>query len=279
MTKRDASTGVYEKEPLKILISQPRPTSEKSPYFLLEEKYNVKLVFHPFIRIEGLAGKEFRKQKVDITAFKAVIFTSRHAIDHFFRISEELKININQDTKYFCISEAVALYLQKFILYRKRKVFFGANGTCDSLFDVINKHKNSINFLYVCSEHQQDRDIEKSLKDNDCDYKLGFMYRTVENNIKELFDKEKGFDIVCFYTPSGINAAIEDGVIADVKKAKIGTFGTSCYKRAQEIKLKVDIVSPSAQSPNMGVAIDHYLDQELSKKRKTKKSTTIKEKV
>ena len=148
----------------KILITQPRPESDKSPYYELSRKYNVELDFHPFIRLEAIAAKDFRKQKIDIQTYSAVMFTSRNAIDHFFRICEEMKINVSQDTKYFCITEAVALYLQKFILYRKRKVFYGADGSNKSLFDVINKHKGNEKFLYVCSENQQDSEITGWLK-------------------------------------------------------------------------------------------------------------------
>ena len=148
----------------KILISQARPESEKSPYFDLEKKYKVSLHFHPLIQLVPIPSKEFRKFKIDIATFTAVVFTSKNAIDHFFRTCDELKININQDTKYFCITESVALYLQKFIMYRKRKVFFGADGTNKKLFDVLNKHKTNENFLYVCSENQQDNEIVNWLK-------------------------------------------------------------------------------------------------------------------
>ncbi len=126
-----------------ILITQPKPDSDKSPYFELARKYDLMLDFHPFIRVEGIPAKEFRKQKIEISNYTAVIFTSRNAIDHFFRMCEELKVAISQDTKYFCITEAVALYLQKFILYRKRKVFYGSDGTNKAMFDVINKHKEN----------------------------------------------------------------------------------------------------------------------------------------
>lgn len=272
MIKQDDG-GLRQENNLKILISQPKPKNEKAPYFILEEKYNATLVFHPFIRIEGMTGKEFRKQKLDISSFKAVIFSSRHAIDHFFRISEELKVPISQDTKYFCVSEAVALYLQKFILYRKRKVFFGANGTNQALFDVIKKHMSDINFLYVCSEHQQDREIEKALKDNNCEYRLGFMYRTVQNDIKELFDKEKYFDLVCFFTPSGINAAMQVGIASRLKNTVLGTFGQSTLKKAQDEKLKISIISPTPESPNMATAIDQYL-QKNKKLKVSGKATT-----
>ena len=151
MVKNGSKQSGATKTARRILISQPRPESDKSPYFDLERKYKVELVFHPFIKLEGIPAKEFRKQKIDIMQYSAVIFTSRNAIDHFFRTCEEMKLTIGQDTKYFCITEAVALYLQKFILYRKRKVFYGADGTNKSMFDVINKHKENEKFLYVCS--------------------------------------------------------------------------------------------------------------------------------
>src|SRR5262249_61818436 len=132
--------------------------------------------------------KEFQKKKIEITKFTSFIFTSRNAIDHFFRICEEMKISVSQDTKYFCITEAVALYLQKFILYRKRKVFYGADGTNKSMFDVINKHKEIEKFLYVCSENQQDNEIVNWLKNNNCEFQLAFMYRSISNDVKQVMD-------------------------------------------------------------------------------------------
>lgn len=145
------NTAIQDVKPGKqiqnILITQARPENEKSPYFEMARKYKVNLEFQPFIRVEGIPSKEFRKQKIEIPSYSAVIFTSRNAIDHFFRTCEEMKITVSQHTKYFCITEAVALYLQKFILYRKRKVFYGADGTNKSLFDVISKHKEQESFL------------------------------------------------------------------------------------------------------------------------------------
>ncbi|HVG42841.1 MAG TPA: uroporphyrinogen-III synthase, partial [Chitinophagaceae bacterium] len=177
MVKNEVSkAGASTKSRKKILITQPKPESDKSPYFELSRKYNVLLDFYPFIKLEGIPAKEFRKQKIDIQAHSGVIFTSRNAIDHFFRICEEMRLNVSQDTKYFCITEAVALYLQKFILYRKRKVFYGADGSNKSLFDVINKHKGTEKFLYICSENQQDSEITGWLKTNGCDFSLAFMY-------------------------------------------------------------------------------------------------------
>ena len=153
MVKNGTKNSNADKTAKKILISQPRPESDKSPYFELERKYSVELIFHPFIKLDAISAKEFRKQKIDIAYFTAVVFTSRNAIDHFFRMCEEMKITIGQDTKYFCITEAVALYLQKFILYRKRKVFYGADGTNKSMFEVINKHKEITDDLISIIHH------------------------------------------------------------------------------------------------------------------------------
>jgi uroporphyrinogen-III synthase len=265
MVKNGPKHSNTDKPAKKILISQPRPESEKSPYFDLERKYDVELVFQPFIKIEGLAAKEFRKQKIDIAVFSAVIFTSRHAIDHFFRMCEEMKVTISQDTKYFCITEAVALYLQKFILYRKRKVFYGADGSNKSMFDVINKHKENEKFLYVCSENQQDNDIVNCLKNYKCEYQLGFMYRTVSNDIKDLITKNN-FDIICFFTPSGVKSLLENLPKYKQNGTKVGSFGANTSKAIEEAGLRLDIVAPAPKAPSMLAALDLYLAEELKKK-------------
>src|SRR5882757_7416251 len=193
----------------KILITQARPEGEKSPYFEMAKKFKVNLDFYPFIRVEGVPAKEFRKQKIDIAGYSAVIFTSRNAIDHFFRICEEMKLTVSQNTKYFCITEAVALYLQKFILYRKRKVFYGADGLNKSMFDVINKHKENEKFLYPCSENQQDNEIINWLKHNNCGFATPFMYRTISNDVKVVLDQSE-YDIICFFTPSGVRSLFDN---------------------------------------------------------------------
>ena len=244
----------------KILISQPRPESEKSPYFDLERKYQVELSFHPFIKLEGIPAKEFRRQKIDITAYTAVIFTSRNAIDHFFRTCEEMKISISQDTKYFCITEAVALYLQKFILYRKRKVFYGADGTNKSMFDVINKHKENEKFLYVCSENQQDNEIVGWLKNNKCEFALAFMYRTVSNDITLLFDK-KQYDVICFFTPSGVKSLFDNFPGFEQNGTYIGAFGGNTSKAVEDAGLTLAIKAPVPQSPSMVAALDKFLNE------------------
>jgi len=259
------STGIVEKEAQSILITQPRPESEKSPYFDLARKYSVDITFHPFIRLEPIPAREFRKQKIDIASYSAVIFTSRNAIDHFFRMCEEMKITIGQDTKYFCITEAVALYLQKFILYRKRKVFYGADGTNKSMFDVINKHKENERFLYVCSENQQDNDIVNWLKNNHCGFQLAFMYRSVSNDIKTVMESNS-FDVICFFTPSGVKSLIDNYPSFQQNGTSIGAFGNNTVKAVEEAGLIVEIKAPAPQAPSMVAALDKYLANVAVKK-------------
>lgn len=242
----------------KILITQPRPESDKSPYFELIRKYNVALEFQPFIRLEGIPAREFRKQKIEIPNYTGVVFTSRNAIDHFFRTCEEMKVSVSQDTKYFCITEAVALYLQKFILYRKRKVFYGADGTNKSMFDVINKHKGNEKFLYVCSENQQDNEIVNWLKTNNCEFALAFMYRTQSNDVKELLTNTE-FDIICFFTPSGIKSLFDNLPKFKQNGTVIGAFGGNTFKAAEEAGLKLEIKAPQPQAPSMVAALDRFL--------------------
>jgi uroporphyrinogen-III synthase len=249
----------------KILITQPKPETDKSPYFDLAKRYNIELEFHPFIRLEGIHAKEFRKQKVDICYYSAVIFTSRNAIDHFFRTCDELKVNISQDTKYFCMTEAVALYLQKFILYRKRKVFYGADGTNKSMFDVINKHKENEKFLYPCSENQQDNDIVNWLKNNHCEFATPFMYRTISNDVKDVMN-EKEFDVICFFTPSGVRSLLDNFPEFRQNGTKIGAFGSNTSKAIEDAGLTLDIKAPLPKAPSMVAALEIYLSAVNAKK-------------
>lgn len=266
MVKNGATTGSTSGVSIKkILITQPRPETDKSPYFELGRKYGVELAFQPFIKLEGIPAKEFRKQKIDIAAYTAVIFTSRNAIDHFFRTCEEMKLAISQDTKYFCITEAVALYLQKFILYRKRKVFYGADGTNKSMFDVINKHKENEKFLYPCSENQQDNEIVGWLKSNKCEYVTPFMYRTISADVKDLLSKNH-FDIICFFTPSGVKSLFDNMPEFDQKNTRIGAFGGNTGRAVEDAGLTLDIKAPQPSSPSMVAALDAYLSSVLKKK-------------
>ena len=249
----------------KVLITQPKPDGDKSPYFELAKKYSLSLDFHPFIVVEAIQAKDFRKQKIDIASYSAVVFTSRNAIDHFFRICDEMKVVISQETKYFCITEAVALYLQKFILYRKRKVFYGADGTNKSMFDVINKHKGNEKFLYVCSENQQDNEIVNWLKNNNCEFVLAFMYRTQSTDVKEILMKTE-YDLICFFTPSGVKSLFENMPRFKQNGTVLGAFGSNTSRAIEEAGLKLDIKAPQPQIPSMVAALDQFLCSLLKKK-------------
>ncbi len=267
MLKNGVKAAAVKKGSKKILITQPRPESDKSPYFDLSRKYNVELVFHPFIRLEGIPAREFRRQKIDISGFTAVVFTSRNAIDHFFRMCEEMKITISQETKYFCITEAVALYLQKFILYRKRKVFYGTDGSNKSMFDVINRHKENERFLYVCSENQQDNDIVNWLKKNQCEFQLAFMYRTISNDIKLVMDKDT-YSVICFFTPSGVKSLLDNYPGFQQNELLFGAFGANTLKAIEDAGLFASIQVPSPQTPSMVTGLDKYLASTVSVKKK-----------
>jgi uroporphyrinogen-III synthase len=175
-----------------------------------------------------------------------------------------MKITISQDTKYFCITEAVALYLQKFILYRKRKVFYGADGTNRSLFDVINKHKENEKFLYVCSENQQDNEIVNWLKNNNCGFQMGYMYRTVSNDIKEVMD-EMEFNIICFFTATGVQSLFDNYPDFAQNDIAIGSFGPNTLKALEAAGLILAIKAPAPHMPSMVSALDHFLAAELKK--------------
>lgn len=264
MLKNEVMKMATSKSIRRILITQPRPESDKSPYFELARKYNVQLDFHPFIRVEGIPSRDFRKQKIDISQYTAVIFTSRNAIDHFFRICEEMKIVVSQDTKYFCITEAVALYLQKFIQYRKRKVFYGADGSNKSLFDVINKHKENEKFLYPCSE-SQDNEIINWLKTHNCEFAVPVLYRTVSNDVKEILSRSE-FDVICFFTPSGVKSLLENLPKYKQNGTLIGAFGNNTFRAVEEAGLTLHIKAPEPQAPSMVAALDKYLADIIKKK-------------
>lgn len=239
-----------------ILITQAKPDNDKSPYFEMARKYNVNLDFQPFIRVEPISSKEFRKQKIDITAYSAVIFTSRNAIDHFFRTCEELKITISQHTKYFCITEAVALYLQKFILYRKRKVFY-ADGTNKNLFDVINKYKEQESFLLPCSE-SFDSEITNWLISNGCEYAIPVLYEIISNDVKEIVSKHN-YDIICFFTPLGVRSFVQNCPDFQQNGTMIGAFGDNTRKAVIAAGYNPDIIAPQPKMPSMVSALENFL--------------------
>lgn len=257
MIKNDAKKAGAANQPVrKILITQPKPEGVKSPYYDLANKYGLSLDFHPFIVVEGIPSKDFRKQKIDIAAYTAVIFTSRNAIDHFFRICEEMKIAVSQDTKYFCITESVALYLQKFILYRKRKVFYGADGLNKSLFDVINKHKDNEKFLYPCSE-SFDSEITNWLKNNNCGYATPVLYKIISNDVKDVISRN--YDVICFFTPGGVKSLMENFPKFKQNGTRIAAFGANTFKAAEDAGLVLDIKAPMPQAPSMVSALERFL--------------------
>lgn len=245
------------KEIHNILITQPKPESEKSPYFEMAKKFNVHLHFAPLISVGGISSKEFRKQKIDIPSYTAVIFNSRNAIDHFFRICEEMRISVSPEVKYFCITESVALYLQKFILYRKRKVFYSADGTTKSLFEVMDKYKNQEKFLYPCS-HSFDSEINNWLNSNKCVYAIPVLYEVISNNVRDVLEREK-YEIICFFTPLGLKSFLENCPDFKQNGTLIGSFGDNTRKAVINSGLQPDILAPTPQTPSMVSALENYL--------------------
>jgi uroporphyrinogen-III synthase len=255
---RTISKGAEKKEHRvnTILITQPRPETDKSPYFELAKKFDLKLEFHPFIRVEGLSGKEFRKQRIDVAEYTAIIFTSRNAVDHFFRICEEMKVKVSQDMKYFCITEAVALYLQKFILYRKRKVFFSADGSTEGLLEVIGKHKVNEKFILPTSDNAKN-DIAQYLIKNKIEFAEATLYRTVSNDITTIMNA--AFDMIVFFSPFSVQTLFEHDPKFKQNGTLIGAFGPTTSKAVEEAGLRLDIKAPAPNAPSMVSALEKYL--------------------
>lgn len=240
----------------RILVSQPKPSSDKSPYYDLAEKYGVELVFRPFIKVEGLNAREFRQQKISLPDFTAVIFTARTAIDHFFRLAEELRYTIPDTLKYFCTSESIALYLQKYIIYRKRKIFYCDNGKIADLVPLLAKH-NKEKYLYVISDvHKEDLSILDKSKIN---YTKAIMYRTVSNDFAP--DEPLDYDVLLFFSPAGINSLKKNFPDFDQTKVAIGTFGPTTAKAVHDAGLRLDFEAPTPQTPSMPAALDLYLKE------------------
>lgn len=239
----------------KILVSQPKPTSEKSPYYTLATKYNVDIVFRPFIKVEGLSSKEFRQQKINIADFTAVIFTARTAIDHFFRLCEELRITVPDTMKYFCTTESIALYLQKYIVYRKRKIFHGTSGKLNDLEAFLAKHSKE-KFLFAVSDVHKEGDT-RMFDTLGIDYTRAVMYRTVSNDFTpdEAFD----YDMLVFFSPAGIASLLKNFPDFEQGDIRIATFGATTAKAVTDAGLRLDVSAPSPEAPSMPAALDLYL--------------------
>ena len=238
----------------KILVSQPKPESTKSPYFDLAEKANVQVDFRPFIQVEGVSSKEFRQTRIQILDHTAVIFTSRTAIDHFFRICEETRVTVPDTMKYFCISEATAYYLQKYIVYRKRKIFY-ANGRFEDLTDVMKKHKGE-KFLVPLS-HIHKQEIPQLLDKGSFNYTKAILYKTISSNLSDL--KDVNYDILVFFSPSGIKSLVQNFPDFEQNSTKIASFGPTTAKAVEEAGLRLDIQAPTAQAPSMTMALEQFI--------------------
>ena len=244
----------------KVLVSQPKPSSEKSPYYEIAEKYGLQIEFRPFIKVEGLTAKEFRQSKISISDFTAIIFTARTAIDHFFRLCEEMRVTIPDTLKYFCTTESIALYLQKYIVYRKRKIFHGTTGKLEGLIPALAKH-NKEKYLYVVSDvHKDDTGL---LDSNKINYTKAVMYRTVSNDFgpNEPFD----YDMLLFFSPSGIASLLKNFPEFKQEDIKIGCFGSTTAQAVKNAGLRLDIEAPSVKAPSMTAALDLFLSEESKK--------------
>lgn len=241
-----------------ILISQPEPKSDKSPYYSLAEKYGIQVDFRPFIEVEGISGKEFRKYRVNPTEYTSVIFTSRNAISHFFKLCDETRNKMSQETKYFCASEAIALYLQKFILYRKRKVFFPKTGRQMALKDILKKHRAKENFLLPCSENRKD-DLPTFLKDNTFKYAEIPIYRTVASDLSDLEDIY--YDMIVFFSPLGVKSLYTNFPDFKQNKTRIAAFGPTTAKTVEDYELRLDVKAPAPGISSMTMAIEKYLKE------------------
>ena len=244
----------------KILISQPEPTSEKSPYFDIAKEYGVELVFRPFIKVEGLSSKEFRQQKISLLDFTAVVFTSRHAIDNYFKLAKELRINIPEDMKYFCVTETIALYIQKYVQYRKRKVFFGNTGKIDDLIPMMVKHKNEKYLVPLSSVHNDI--VAKLLDSKKLNHKECVMYRTVSNDFTEEEAKAFDCDMLVFFSPTGIKAFTKNFPSFTQGDVRIATFGPATAKAVEAEGLRLDLEAPTKEHPSMTAALRWYLEND-----------------
>jgi len=239
----------------KILISQPEPASASSPYYEIAKRYGVEIVFRPFIKVETLTPKEFRAQKISILDHTAIVFTSRHSIDNFFQLAKEMRIPIPEDMKYFCITETVAQYIQKYVQYRKRKVFFGTTGKIDDLLPTILKHKNERYFLPLSDVHSND--FSNLLDSKNIMHSDAIMYRTVSNDFSK--DEPFDYDMLIFFSPSGMKALMKNFPDFQQGDIVIGTLGPATAKAVRDAGLRLDIEAPSPQYPSISAAIDDHL--------------------
>jgi|TARA_R110002012_G_scaffold320556_2_gene544535 uroporphyrinogen-III synthase len=239
-----------------ILVSQPEPKVENSPYFDLSEKHKVKIDFRPFIHVEGVSSKEIRQEKIDLSKFTGIILTSRNAVDHFFRVAEEMRFKVPDTMRYFCQSEAVAFYLQKYVVYRKRKIYVGKR-TFSELIPLIKKYKDE-KFLLPTTDKVKD-EIPEILNDLKIDWKQATFYKTVISDLSDLEDVF--YDILVFFSPSGIESLFHNFPDFKQNDTKIAVFGNTTIKAVEEKGLRVDISAPTPETPSMSMALMKYIDK------------------
>lgn len=241
----------------KILVSQPYPSSEKSPYFDIQKKYGVELTFKPFIRVESLSAKEFRTQKISIPAFTAIVFTSRTAVDHFFKLAEELRAKPNEEMQYFCLSETIALYLQNYIVYRKRKVHFSKIGKIEDLALVMKKHNTEKFLMPVADVHKEDLSCFTKAK---VQVTTAVMFRTVSTEFTP--EEISSYDMLVFFTPAGIQSLFENNPEYKQDKQAICLFGPSTRKAAEDHGLRIDAAGPTPECSSMSSLMQKYLQEQ-----------------
>jgi len=256
MPSRAKSTTKETYDKIKsILISQPKP--ERSPYFDIADKWGIQIDWRPFIHVEPVTEKEFRKNRLRPDEFTAIIFTSKNSIEHFFRMCEDMRVQMSQQTKYFCLSEAIANYLQKFIVYRKRKVFVGVRKIHD-LESAFNKHKANEKFLLPCSNLGA-KEVVSYLEENEVDYKEAMMYRTVSSDLSDL--KDITYDCLVFFSPLGIQSLYDNFPKFKQNKTRLAIYGTSTSKAVEDKGLTINIKAPAPESPSMSMALTNYLNK------------------
>lgn len=237
-----------------ILVSQPKPATPKSPYFELAEKHKLKIDFRPFIQVEPIGAQEFRQARISLLEHSAVIFTSRNAVDHFFRIAEEMRVNVPESMKYFCVSESTAYYLQKYVVYRKRKIFHGKH-KFEDLLDVIKKHKNET-FFFPCSDIHNDR-VTMKLEDIGVKFSKAVLYRTVAADLSDL--ENVYYDMLVFFSPSGIESLFKNFPDFKQNNTQIAVFGPTTKKAVEDNNLRMDVYAPQPKTPSMSMAIEQFI--------------------
>lgn len=246
------------------MVSQPIPPTEKSPYFDLAEKYNLKIDFRQFIQVQPVEAREFRKERITILDHSAVIFTSKTAVDHFFRISEEMRVTIPDEMKYFCVSEAIAFYLQKYIVYRKRKIFYG-NNKFDELLDIIKKHQEETFLVPLSDTHKAE--IPQKLEKAKLKFTKAILYKTVSADLTDI-KQEFNYDILVFFSPQGIISLQENFPEFIQNDTKIAAFGPTTAKAVKKAKYRLDIQAPLPEAPSMTMALDLFLKKAMKECKK-----------